>query len=179
MRLIGSNSDEGALPDSRRSILVITAGFVGMCLAEIRKSRRAYSLLRGSSGLPSRKRTPCRVGNTTDHVLRFIKSSGVDKSAGPTAFLDGATETEVLYGDDDRGSGAHHGYIFYTASDGTLLNEFDGYTTTVTVDEKGRFVSGGSWHTVSGTGRYGGGTGIGTYSSEGGLTHWEGTFITR
>jgi hypothetical protein len=112
-------------------------------------------------------------------MLRLIRSSGINTSTGKTSFLDGATETEVVYGDDANGSGQHHGYIFYTASDGTLLNEFDGYGTTFMVDGGPRFVGGGSWHTVSGTGRYEGGIGFGTYRTEGGRTEWDGTFAKR
>jgi|SRR3954447_14431605 len=56
------------------------------------------------------------VGDRTDHMLRLIKSSGVNKSTGAIRFLDGATETEVVYGDDTKASGTkasgpHHGYI--------------------------------------------------------------------
>jgi hypothetical protein len=158
--------------------LVITPGLLGFCPVEL---ARTEELIRFSAvhTVTIDEAHAVEVGDTPDHVLRLIRSSGTNKSTGTTTFLDGATETEVVYGDDDKGSGQHHGYIFYTASDGTLVNEFDGYGITVMVDGKPRFVGGGSWHTIRGTGQYLGAVGIGTYRAEMGKTEWDGTFVKR
>jgi hypothetical protein len=123
------------------------------------------------------------IGENPDHVLGLLKSSGANKSLGKAPFLDGATETEVIYYNIVKGTGPHHGFIFYKASDGTMLNEFDGYGTPIVIDGKPQLVGVGSWHTVSGTGRYANGTGVGTYSSKTdpsnfeGATDWQGTFV--
>jgi hypothetical protein len=123
------------------------------------------------------------VGDNPDHVLGLFTSSGVNKSTGKTPFLDGATETEVVYYDVVKGNGPHHGFIFYKAADGTLLNEFNGYGTAIVVDGKPYSLGVGSWHTVAGTGRYQNGTGAGTYTSRlpvpefEGSTEWDGTFV--
>ena len=123
------------------------------------------------------------VGENLDHVLGLFKSSGVNKSTGKTPFLDGATETEVAYYEAIKGAGPHHGFIFYKAADGTMLNEFNGYGTPIVIGGKPHVVGGGSWHTVSGTGRYANGTGVGTYSTKvdvsnfEGATDWQGTFV--
>jgi hypothetical protein len=123
------------------------------------------------------------VGDNPDHALGLFKSSGTNKSTGKTAFLDNATETEVVYYDVVKGNGPHHGFILYKASDGSMLNEFTGYGTSVIVNGKPQALGVGSWHTVSGTGRYANGTGAGTYTSRlsvpdfEGSTDWDGTFI--
>jgi hypothetical protein len=123
------------------------------------------------------------AGENPDHMLGLVKSSGVNKSTGKTPFLDGATETEVLYYDTVKGTGPHHGFIFYKAADGTMLNEFNGYSTPIVIDGKPQSLGDGSWHTVSGTGRYANGAGVGTYSSKidlssfEGVTDWQGTFV--
>ncbi|MBV8705240.1 MAG: hypothetical protein JO118_16185 [Acetobacteraceae bacterium] len=123
------------------------------------------------------------VGGSPDHALGLVKSSGVNRSTGKTPFLDGATETEVLYYEAVKGAGPHHGFILYKAADGTMLNEFNGYGTSIVADGKPWVVGAGSWHTVSGTGRYANGAGVGTYSSKidpsnfEGATDWQGTFV--
>jgi hypothetical protein len=116
--------------------------------------------------------------------LGCIRASGASKSTGKTPFLDGATETELGYYDYVKGVGPHHGFIFYKAADGTMLNEYNGYTTPIVVDGKPWVVSVGSWHTVSGTGRYANGTGVGAYTGKFNLSNnfegavdWQGTFV--
>src|SRR5690349_18572946 len=82
-----------------------------------------------------------------------------------------------------KGNGPHHGFIFYKAADGTLLNEFNGYGRVIVVDGKPQSLGVGWWHTVVGTGRYANGTGSGTYTSRlalpdfEGATEWDGTFV--
>ena len=123
------------------------------------------------------------IGDDPDHLLGVFKSSGSNKSTGQTTFLDGATETEVVYYDVFKGSGRHHGFIHYRNADGTLTNEFDGFGTVVVVDGKPQSLGVGSWHVVSGTGRYANGVGVGTYTTRlalpdfEGATEWEGTFV--
>jgi hypothetical protein len=123
------------------------------------------------------------VGDDPDHVLGLFTSSGVNKSTGKTPFLDAATETEVVYYDVMKGNGPHHGFIFYKAADGTLLNEFNGYGRVIIVDGKPQSFGVGWWHTVAGTGRYANGTGSGTYTTRlalpdfEGATEWDGTFV--
>lgn len=123
------------------------------------------------------------VGDNPDHLLGVFKSSGTNKSTGQTTFLNDATETEIVYYDVLKGSGRHHGFIYYKSADGTLTNEFDGFGTVVVVDGKPQSLGVGSWHTISGTGRYANGVGAGTYTSRlalpnfEGATEWEGTFV--
>jgi hypothetical protein len=124
------------------------------------------------------------VGNDPDHMIGVFKSSGVNTSTSQNKFLDGATETEeASYDSNNKGSSSsHHGYILFTDAAGTMLNEFSGHGTVVTIDGKPYSIGVGSWHMVRGTGRYANGYGVGSYRSKltlpnfEGTTEWDGTF---
>ena len=92
-------------------------------------------------------------------------SSGTNRSAGPTAFMDGAATVTADTSTLVDGTGPHHGTITMSKGADAMLYAWRGQVTTV-VDAERRPTStmAGSWTALRGSGRYAGASGRGTYT---------------
>ena len=114
---------------------------------------------------------PLPVSDAEGHALILGKVQGVNRSTGPTAYMDQAQVTSLEFGDLVQGNGRHQGYITFAQGADTVISQWSGkVSTTLAPDKSPRTSFEGTWTKVKGTGRYGEITGKGTY---------QGHFISR
>lgn len=113
-----------------------------------------------------------KVGDVGGHVLGRYEGKGV------TFHPDGETSTYIQTGAFDyvKRAGSHKGYIIRTYPDGAMTTST--YRGTARHTDKGRRFN-GTFEIVSGTGRFAGATGKGTYDGFStkvgmGIVDWEG-----
>ena len=107
---------------------------------------------------------PLPVPDATGHALVLGKVQGVNRSTGPTGYMDQAEVTSLEFGDLVQGNGPHQGYITFAQGADTVISQWNGkVSTTLAPDKSPRTSFEGSWTKVKGTGRYSEITGKGTY----------------
>jgi hypothetical protein len=105
------------------------------------------------------------VAGPADPVLLLTQASGTNRSTGKSSYMDGAQVINREIADLTQGNGPHQGYITEIQGPDTSVTRWQGkVTTTLGADRKPITSFTGSWSKQSGTGRYAGVTGAGTYS---------------
>jgi hypothetical protein len=135
----------------------------------------AVALLGGSAGpVPFRiagtfevkyaEQHPLPVNDAAGHALVLARARGVNRSTGPTRYMDKSAVTNVEFADLTQGNGPQQGYISMSQGGDTTISKWSGkVTTTLSPDKTPITTFEGSWTKVHGTGRYRGVTGKGSY----------------
>ena len=98
------------------------------------------------------------------HSLNLVASRGTNRSTGATAYMDGGSVSNAETSDLAQGNGPHQGYITFTSGTDTTISHWSGKVTTVLgADKQPVTTFEGTWTMASGTGRFRGATGGGTY----------------
>jgi len=107
---------------------------------------------------------PTPVGDADGHIILTAVAKGTNRSSGRTAFMDGAAVTQISLTEMTQGNGPDQGYII-EAKDGEIaVTRYSRRVKTTLADGKPVTTVEGTWTKVSGTGRYDGITGAGTYT---------------
>lgn len=107
---------------------------------------------------------PLPVPDAEGHSLMLGRVQGVNRSTGPTPYMDQASVTSLEFGDLIQGNGPHQGYITFSQGGDTAISKWSGKVTTTLSPDKTPMTSfAGTWTKVKGSGRYQDVTGKGTY----------------
>ena len=117
------------------------------------------------------------------HVLMLTMAKGKNANTSGGDFLDGAEFTNVEISDLDRGNGPHQGYATFSNGADSAVAKWQGQVTTVlNADNTPNTTFKGEWSYVSGSGKYAGLKGNGTYSGR--ITseqtyevNWKGSYV--
>jgi hypothetical protein len=135
----------------------------------------AVALLGGSFGsAPSKiagtveakyaEQHPLPVPDAAGHALVLGRAKGINRSTGPTTYLDKGEVTNLDFADLTQGNGPHQGYITMSQGADTLISKWSGrVTTTLSPDKAPITTFEGTWTKVKGAGRYARAPGKGTY----------------
>jgi len=98
------------------------------------------------------------------HNLMMSTSSGTNASTGEAAFMDGAECTNRMIADMNMGSGSHQGYLTMKKDGNSVLIKWSGSVATKMMEGQPPMTSfAGNFTYVSGTGKFEGIMGEGTY----------------
>ncbi len=120
------------------------------------------------------------------HMIMLTQTKGTNTSTNKSGYMDGAEVviSEIL--DLNQGNGPHQGYVTQTMSNGDeTVTSFEGkVTTTMTAEDRPNTTMKGSWKKVSGTGKYQGIKGSGTYagyftSEKDYVIDWKGSYAIK
>ncbi len=107
---------------------------------------------------------PIAVPDAAGHNLVIGRAQGVNRSTGPTSYMDGGAVTNYEFADLTQGNGPQQGYITMSQGADSTITKWSGkVTTTLSADKTPNTTMKGTWTKVRGTGRYRGVTGSGTY----------------
>ena len=107
---------------------------------------------------------PLPVLDAAGHALVLGRARGINRSTGPTAYMDKGDVTNVEFGDLTQGNGPQQGYISMSQGADTMISKWSGkVTTTLSPDKTPITTFAGTWAKVKGTGRYADANGNGTY----------------
>jgi hypothetical protein len=107
---------------------------------------------------------PLPVADAEGHALLLGRVQGVNRSTGPTRYMDQGMVTSLEFGDLVQGNGSHQGYITFSQGGDTVISKWSGTVTTTLAPDKTPMTSfAGTWTKLKGTGRYEAITGKGTY----------------
>ena len=125
---------------------------------------RAPSKIAGTVALKYAEQHPLPVPDANGHVLLLGRVQGVNRSTGPTEYMDRANVTSLEFADLVQGNGPHEGYITMNQGADSSTSQWSGKVTTTLSPDKTPITSfAGTWTKVKGTGRYERATGRGTY----------------
>ena len=125
---------------------------------------RAPSKIAGTFALKYAEQHPLPVPDASGHVLLLGRVQGVNRSTGPTKYMDKADVTNLEFADLVQGNGPHQGYVTMSQGPDSAITEWSGKVTTTLSPEKTPITMfEGTWNKVRGTGRYQGVTGRGAY----------------
>jgi len=124
----------------------------------------APSRIAGTFSAKYAEQHPLSVSDAEGHALMLGRVQGVNRSTGPTTYMDRANVTSLEFGDLVQGNGTHQGYITFSQGGDTVISKWNGkVTTTLSPDKTPKTSFAGTWTQVKGTGRYQDITGRGTY----------------
>ncbi|MBA3316945.1 MAG: hypothetical protein H0T50_02500 [Gemmatimonadales bacterium] len=104
------------------------------------------------------------VGDAPGHVIGAALARGTNRSTGSTEYMPGASVVNVETHDLIRGNGPHQGYSTFALGPDTTVSKWNGKVTTVLgADQRPITTFEGTWTKSSGTGRYAGASGHGSY----------------
>jgi hypothetical protein len=107
---------------------------------------------------------PLPVSDAEGHTLVLGRVEGVNRSTGPTPYMDQGKVTNLEFGDLTQGNGPHQGYISMSQGADSVISKWNGKVTTTLSPEKTPITTfEGTWNKIKGTGRYQAVTGSGTY----------------
>ena len=107
---------------------------------------------------------PLPVGDAEGHLLISNHATGTNRSTGRDAYMDGAATANTETADLTQGNGPHEGYVIFSGGGDRTVNKWRGKITTVLgAGQQPITTFEGSWTKLSGTGRYAGVKGQGTY----------------
>jgi hypothetical protein len=107
---------------------------------------------------------PLPVADAAGHALVLGRVEGVNRSTGPTPYMDKGKVTNFEFADLTQGNGPQQGYISMSQGADTMISKWSGQvTTTLSPDKTPITTFEGTWTKVKATGRYAGTTGNGTY----------------
>ena len=125
---------------------------------------RAPSKIAGTVALKYAEQHPLPVPDANGHVLLLGRVQGVNRSTGPTEYMDQASVTSLEFADLVQGNGPHQGYITMSQGADSSISQWSGKVTTTLSPQKTPVTTfEGTWKKVRGTGRYEGATGRGAY----------------
>jgi hypothetical protein len=125
------------------------------------------------------------VADQAGPVLLLTQSEGTNRSTGNSEYMDGSRVINREISDLTQGNGPHQGYITDINGADTTVTRYTGkVATTLGADRKPATSFQGTWTKLSGTGKYQGVTGSGSY--KGRMTsptdytvEWSGEIVTR
>jgi hypothetical protein len=127
-------------------------------------SGSAPSRISGTFSAKYAEQHPLPVPDAAGHALVLGRVEGVNRSTGPTPYMDRGKVTNLEFADLTQGNGPQQGYISMSRDADTVISKWNGkVTTTLSPDKTPITTFEGTWTKVHGTGRYGGITGKGTY----------------
>lgn len=104
------------------------------------------------------------VPDAQGHTLMLGHSQGVNRSTGPTRYMDQGQVTNIEFDDLVQGNGPQQGYITFSQGGDSVISKWSGRVTTTLSPDKTPMTSfAGTWTSVRGTGRYEGSTAKGSY----------------
>jgi hypothetical protein len=107
---------------------------------------------------------PLPVPDAAGHALVLGRVEGVNRSTGPTPYMDKGKVTNFEFGDLTQGNGPQQGYISMSQGGDSVISNWNGrVTTTLSPDKTPITTFEGTWTKVKGTGRYETVTGKGIY----------------
>jgi hypothetical protein len=107
---------------------------------------------------------PVPVPDAGGHTLVTGRARGVNRSTGPTLYMDGGDVTNFEFADLIRGNGPQQGYISMSLGADSMMSKWSGKVITVLSADKTPITTmEGTWTRVFGTGRYANVSGQGTY----------------
>ncbi len=101
--------------------------------------------------------------NGSGQSIFVSTAKGANKNTGASNYLAGASVVNVDTAAMVQGNGTHSGRATFTDGTSTVVKRFSGITTTKMVGGRPESTFQGTWKILSGTGRYAGATGNGTY----------------
>ena len=125
------------------------------------------------------------VADQAGPVLLLTQSAGTNRSTGNSDYMDGAQVINREISDLTQGNGPHQGYTTEIKGADTSMARYQGkVVTTLGPDRKPTTSFQGTWTKLSGTGRYQGVTGSGSYkgrmvSPTDYTVEWSGEIVTR
>jgi hypothetical protein len=124
----------------------------------------APSKIGGTFALKYAEQHPLPVPDAPGHALVLGRVEGVNRSTGPTPYMDKGKVTNFEFADLAQGNGPQQGYISMSQGADSVISKWNGkVTTTLSPDKTPITTFEGTWTKVKGTGRYGDTTGKGTY----------------
>jgi hypothetical protein len=107
---------------------------------------------------------PVAVGDAEGHVLISNRATGTNRSTGRDKYMDEAEVANTEIADLTQGNGPHQGYVIFSGGGDRTVNKWQGKITTVIgADKRPSTTFQGTWTKLTGTGRYAGVKGQGTY----------------
>ena len=126
---------------------------------------KAPSKIAGTVSAKYAEQHPLPVPDAAGHALVLARAQGVNRSTGPTRYMDKGDVTNFEFADLTQGNGPQQGYISMSQGADTMISKWSGKVTTTLSPDKTPITSfAGTWTKVSGTGRYKKATGGGTYN---------------
>ena len=125
------------------------------------------------------------VADQAGPILLLTQSAGTNRSTGSSEYMNGAQVTNREIADLTQGNGPHQGYITEVKGADTTVTRYQGkVVTTLGPDQKPATSFQGTWTKLSGTGKYQGVTGSGSYkgrmiSPTDYTVEWTGEIATR
>jgi hypothetical protein len=107
---------------------------------------------------------PLPVVDAAGHTLLLGRVEGLNRSTGPTSYMDKAQVINLEFADLAQGNGPQQGYISMSSGADTVVSKWTGkVTTTLPAGKTPITTFEGTWKKVKGTGQYEGMTGSGSY----------------
>lgn len=151
---------------SRQAILrvVVAASLPLATVGVLGWSGLAPSKIAGTFDAKYSEQHPLPVPDVEGHALVLGRAQGINRSTGPTPYMDKGEVTNLDFGDLTQGNGFHQGYITFSQSADTMISKWSGkVTTTLSPDKTPITAFEGTWTKVKGAGRYGAAAGKGSY----------------
>jgi hypothetical protein len=127
-------------------------------------SGSAPSRISGTFNAKYAEQHPLPVPDAAGHALVLGRAQGLNRSTGPTPYMDKGNVTNFEFADLTQGNGPQQGYISMSQGADTLISKWSGkVTTTLSPDKTPITTMEGTWTKVMGTGRYADARGKGTY----------------
>jgi hypothetical protein len=121
-------------------------------------------LVSGSAALTYTHHQSVDVADGPGHILMVGEATGTNVNTGPSDYMADGQVTNVDMGDLMQGNGTHQGYFTVSSKAGSTTTQWHGkVSTTVGPDKTPRTTFAGTWTLVSGSGKYQGIHGDGTY----------------
>lgn len=125
------------------------------------------------------------VADQAGPILLLTQSAGTNRSTGSSEYMDGSRVINREISDLTQGNGAHQGYITDIDGADTTVTRYTGkVATALSADREPATSFQGTWTKLSGTGKYEGVTGSGSYkgrmlSPTDYTVEWSGEIVTR
>lgn len=151
---------------SRQAILrvAVTASLPLAAVAVLGWSGLAPSKIAGTFDAKYAEQHPVPVPDAAGHALVLGRVEGVNRSTGPTSYMDKGKVTNFEFADLTQGNGPQQGYISMSQGADSVISKWNGKVTTTLSPEKTPITTmEGTWTKVKGTGRYEDANGKGTY----------------
>jgi hypothetical protein len=118
-------------------------------------ARSAPSRIAGTFAAKYTAQHPLPVNDAAGHALVLAQARGVNRSTGPTRYMDQGHVTNVEFADLIQGNGPQQGYISMGQGADTMISKWSGKVTTTLSPEKTPITTfEGTWTKVQGTGHY-------------------------
>jgi len=124
----------------------------------------APSRIAGTFSAKYAEQHPLPVPDAAGHALVLARAQGVNRSTGPTPYMDKGDVTNFESADLTQGNGPQQGYISMSQGADTMISKWSGKVTTTLSPQKTPITTfEGTWTKVKGAGRYADVTGKGAY----------------